>query len=180
VYPSTLFGDALAEVERVATSAVHALGLRDGVAYPQLLVTDRGDVLVVEAAARIPAGQMVEIPRYGIGVDLVEVAVLQALGEPVPAALIAPQFQQPVAIRFLTAEPGPLPTGTVRSVGPLDKARAFKGVERVETWIQPGETIRPVQTDGDRRGYVIALGETNVEALERAEAAAGLIDVLTE
>ena len=41
------------------------------------------------------------------------------------------------------------------------------------------ETIRPVQTDGDRRGYVIALGGTNLEALERAEAAASLIDVLT-
>jgi hypothetical protein len=53
-------------------------------------------------------------------------------------------------------------------------------VERVDTWIQPGETIRPVQTDGDRRGYVIAVGETNLEALERAEAAARLIDVLTE
>jgi biotin carboxylase len=180
VYPSTLFGDTLAEVERVATSAVHALGLRDGIAYPQLLVTEAGDVLVVEVAARIPAGQMVEVPRYGVGVDLVEVAVLQALGEPVPDDLIAPKFQQPLAIRFLTADPGPLPTGVVRSVGPLDKARAFKGVARVETWIQPGETIRPVQTDGDRRGYVIALGETNVEALERAEAAAGLIDVLTE
>jgi len=37
-----------------------------------------------------------------------------------------------------------------------------------------------VQTDGDRRGYVIARGGTNLEALERAEAAASLIDVLTE
>jgi hypothetical protein len=73
-----------------------------------------------------------------------------------------------------------LPTGEVRSVGPLDKALAFPGVDRVETWIEVGETIRPVQTDGDRRGYVIARGSTNLEALERAEAAAGLIDVLTD
>jgi hypothetical protein len=65
-------------------------------------------------------------------------------------------------------------------VGPLDKALAFPGVERIDTWIQPGETIRAVQTDGDRRGYVIARGATNLEALERAEAAASLIDVLTE
>jgi hypothetical protein len=137
-------------------------------------------VRVVEIAARIPGGQMVEVPRYGVGVDLVEVAVLQALGEPVPDDLLAPRFQQPSAIRFLTAEPGPLPTGVVQSVGPLDKALAFPGVDRVETWIEPGETIRPVQTDGDRRGYVIARGTTNLEALERAEAAARLIDVLAE
>ena len=179
LYPSTLFGDALAEVERVALAAVHAIGLRNGIAYPQLLVSEGNEARVVEIAARIPGGQMVEVPRYGVGIDLVEVAVKQALGEPVPDELVTPRFQQPFAIRFLTAEPGPLPTGVVESVGPLDKALAFPGVERAETWIEPGETIRPVQTDADRRGYVIALGSTNLEALERAEAAASLIDVLT-
>jgi biotin carboxylase len=178
LYPSTLYGDALAEVERVALAAVHAIGLRNGIAYPQLLVSPDG-VRVVEIAARIPGGQMVEVPRYGVGIDLVEVAVRQALGEPVPDELVTPSFQQPFAIRFLTAEPGPLPTGEVQSLGPLDKALAFPGVDRVETWIEVGETIRPVQTDGDRRGYVIARGSTNLEALDRAEAAASLIDVLT-
>jgi biotin carboxylase len=180
LYPSTLFGDALAEVERLAVAAVHAIGLRNGIAYPQLLLSPDGTVRVVEIAARIPGGQMVEVPRYGVGVDLVEIAVRQALGEPVPDELVEPRFQQPLAIRFLTAEPGPLPTGVVREVGTLERARAFPGVERVETWIEPGETIRPVQTDGDRRGYVIAQGGTNLEALERADAAAGLIDVLTK
>ncbi len=181
VYPSNLYGDALEEVERVAIAAVRAIGLRDGIAYPQLLVLpDANEVLVVEIAARIPAGQMDEVPRIGVGIDLVDVALLQALGEPVPDELVTPQHQQPLAIRFLTAEPGPLPTGVVRSVGPLDKALAFPGVERVDTWIEPGETIRPVQTDGDRRGYVIARGATNLDALERAEAAASLIDVITQ
>ena len=180
VYPSTLFGDALAEVERVALAAVHAIGLRNGIAYPQLLVSEGNVARIVEIAARIPGGQMVEVPRYGVGIDLVEVAVKQALGEPVSDELVTPHYQQPFAIRFLTAAPGPLPTGVVQSVGPLDKALAFPGIDRAETWIEPGETIRPVQTDGDRRGYVIARGGTNLEALERAEAAASLIDVLTE
>jgi biotin carboxylase len=179
LYPSTLFGDALAEVERVAVAAVHAIGLRNGIAYPQLLVGVGNEVRVVEIAARIPGGQMVEVPRYGVGIDLVEVAVKQALGEPVSDELVTPRFQQPSAIHFLTADPGPLPTGVVQSVGPLDKALAFPGVDRAETWIEVGETIRPVQTDGDRRGYVIAQGATNLEALERAQAAASLIDVLT-
>jgi biotin carboxylase len=136
------------------------------------------EVHVVEIAARIPGGQMVEVPRYGVGIDLVEIALKQALGEEITDEDLTPRFQQPLAIRFLTAAPGPLPTGVVGSVGPLDKALAFPGVERVETWIEPGETIRPVQIDGDRRGYVLARGATNLEAYERAEAAASLIDVL--
>jgi biotin carboxylase len=179
VYPTTLFGDVLAEVERVAAAAVHAIGLRSGIAYPQLLVSG-SDVRVVEIAARIPAGQMDEVPRIGVGIDLLEVALQQALGEPVPDELVTPRFQQPLAIRFLTAAPGPLPAGVVQSVGSLERARAFPGVVRADAWITVGETIRPVQTDGDRRGYVIARGETNLEALERAEAAAGLIDVLVK
>jgi hypothetical protein len=46
-----------------------------------------------------------------------------------------------------------------------------------DLYLQDGETIRPVQVDGDRRGFVIALGATNLDAVERAEAAAKLLDV---
>ena len=45
---------------------------------------------------------------------------------------------------------------------------------QADSYIVEGETIRPVRLDGDRRGYVIATGDTNLEALERAEAAARL------
>jgi biotin carboxylase len=179
VYPSTFFGDVLEEVERVAVAAVRALGLSDGIAYPQLLVTREG-VKVVEVAARIPGGQMGEVPRVGTGVDLVEVALRQALGLEVREELLRPRFQQPFAISFLTAQPGVLPTGKVRRVEGVARAEAFPGVVRVETYIQPGETIRPVQVDGDRRGYVIALGDTNLDALERAQAASRLVDVEVE
>jgi biotin carboxylase len=179
VYPATIFGDVLEEAERVAVHAVHALELRDGIAFPQLLVADNR-VLVIEVAARIPGGQMADLAHHAVGVDLVEIALRQALGEPVPDELVLPRFTQPLAIRFLTAAPGPLPTGKVVSVGTLDKVLAFPGVVQADVFLQQGETIRPVRLDGDRRGYVIAVADTNVEALERAEAAARLVDVVVE
>jgi len=177
VYPSTLFGDALAEVERVGRSTVHALGLRDGIAYPQVIWGDDGVARLIEVAARIPAGQMDSVARYGVGVDLVEIALRQALGQPVPDELVQPERQQPMAISFLTAAPGPLPTGKLVSVSGLDKVLAFPGVVEADLYFQEGETIRPLRVDGDRRGYVIALGATNLDAVERAEAAARLLDV---
>jgi len=177
VYPSTLFGDALAEVERVGRSTVHALGLRDGIAYPQVIWGDDGVARLIEVAARIPAGQMDSVARYGVGVDLVEIALRQALGHPVPDELVQPERQQPMAISFLTAAPGPLPTGKLVSVSGLDKVLAFPGVVEADLYFQEGETIRPLRVDGDRRGYVIALGATNLDAVERAEAAARLLDV---
>jgi biotin carboxylase len=177
VYPSTLFGDALEEVERVGRATVHALGLRDGIAYPQVIWGDDGAARLIEIAARIPAGQMDLVARYGVGVDLVEIALRQALGHPVPDELLEPERQQPMAISFLTAQPGPLPTGKLVRVGGLEKVLAFPGVVEADLFLQEGETIRPVQVDGDRRGYVIALGSTNLQAVERAEAAARLLDV---
>jgi biotin carboxylase len=177
VYPSTLFGDALAEVERVGRATVHALGLRDGIAYPQVIWGDDGVARLIEVAARIPAGQMDSVAHYGVGVDLIEIALRQAIGEEVPDELVEPKKQQPMAISFLTAEPGPLPTGKLVDVSGLDKVLAFPGVVEADLYLQEGETIRPVKVDGDRRGYVIAVGATNLDAVERAEAAARLLDV---
>ena len=180
VYPATLFGERLAEAERIAARTASALGLETGIAFPQLIAAPDGRIVVVECAARIPGGQMADLVHFAVGVDLVEVQLRIALGDELPDELVLPRFSQPLAIRFLTAQPGPLPTGRVLRVGPLDKVLAFPGVVQAETYLQAGETIRPVRLDGDRRGYVIAVGETSLEALERAEAAARLLDVEVE
>jgi biotin carboxylase len=180
VYPATTYGEQLDQSERVAVHTVHALGLRTGIAFPQLIAAPGGRVIVVECAARIPGGQMADLVRFATGVDLVEVQIKMALGEDLPDELVKARFKQPLAIRFLTAEPGPLPTGRVKRIGSLDKVLAFPGVVQADVYLQVGETIRPVRLDGDRRGYVIATADTNLEALDRAEAAARLLDVEVE
>jgi biotin carboxylase len=180
VYPASIYGDTLAEAERVAAAAVRALGLRDGIAFPQLIVSGDGELGVVEVAARIPGGQMADLVRHAVGVDLVEIAIRQALGEDVPDDVALPQLTQPLVIRFFTAQPGPLPTGKVVRVDGLERVLAAAGVVQAETYLQLGETIRPVRLDGDRRGYVIAVGDTSLEARERAEAAAKLLEVEVE
>ncbi len=178
-YPSRLFGDSFEEAERVALRAVRTLGLRDGIAFPQLIVGD-GKALVVEVAARIPGGQMADLAFHALGIDLVEIALRQALGEDAPDELVVPKISRPTAIRFLTAHPGPLPVGTVRKIGGLERVLAAPGVVQADVFLQVGEEIRPVRLDGDRRGYVIATGDTNVQALEHAESAARLLYVETE
>jgi biotin carboxylase len=180
VYPATTFGAQLEESERVAVHTVHALGLHNAIAFPQLIAVPDGTVQVVECAARIPGGQMADLVRFAVGVDLVDVQIRMALGEELPDELVHAKFKQPLAIRFFTAEPGPLPTGRVKRIGPLDKVLAFPGVVQADVYLQVGETIRPVRLDGDRRGYVIATADTNLEALDRAEAAARLLDVEVE
>jgi biotin carboxylase len=180
VYPPTIPPEQLSASEQIAARTVHALGLRTGIAFPQLIAAPDGRVVVVECAARIPGGPMADLVRWAVGVDLVEVQLRMALGDELPDELVKPRFAQPLAVRFFTASPGPLPTGVVRRIGPLDKVLAFPGVVQADVYLQVGETIRPVRLDGDRRGYVIATGDTNLVALERAEAAATLLDVEVE
>ena len=177
VYPPSIPPEQLDLAEQVAVDAVRALGLRDAIAFPQLIASPDGSVAVVEVAARIPGGQMADLVRHAVGVDLVDVALRQALGEDVPDEIALPRFTQPLAIRFFTAEPGPLPTGRVTRIGALDAVLASDGVVQADTYLQLGETIRPVRRDGDRRGYVIATADTPEEALARAETAATRLDV---
>jgi biotin carboxylase len=172
VYPPSIPPDQLRLAEQVAVDAVRALGLQDAIAFPQLIASPDGGVAVVEVAARIPGGQMADLVRHAVGVDLVDVALRQALGENVPDDVALPRFTQPLAIRFFTAQPGPLPTGRVTRIGSLDAVLASEGVVQADTYLQLGETIRPVRRDGDRRGYVIATADTPEEALRRAEVAA--------
>jgi len=180
VYPASIHSDQLDRAERTAERSVAALGLVNGIAFPQLIASDDGSVSVVEVAARIPGGQMADLVRHAVGVDLVDVALRFALGEQVPDDVALPRFSQPLAIRFFTAAPGPLPTGRVLRIGSLDPVLAADGVVQAESYLAEGETIRPVRLDGDRRGYVIATAATSIEALERAERAAELLEVEVE
>ena len=115
-------------------------------------------VRVVEVAARIPGGQMADLVRHAVGVDLVEVALRQALGEPSPrrarAAAVPAAARDPLPDRRARARCRP---GRSTRIGSLEPVLACPGVVQADTYLQVGETIRPVRLDGDRRGYVIAV-----------------------
>jgi biotin carboxylase len=177
VHPATIFGDSLEEAERVGSAAIHAVGLHDGLALVDLLALDDGRVLALGVKAGLPGGHAAVLARRAVGVDLVEVALRQAVGTDVSDELVTPDFRRPLAVRSLTASPGHLPTGRVRRVGGLERVRAMPGVVEAEVLLEEGETIRPVRAAADRRGHVAAVGETSLEALERAEAAAAAIEV---
>ena len=144
---------------------MRALGLRDAIAFPQLIASPDGGVAVVEVAARIPGGQMADLVRHAVGVDLVEVALRQALGEDVPDEVALPASRSRSRSVSSPPSPGRCRPASVIRIGSLDAVLASEGVVQADTYLQVGETIRPVRRDGDRRGYVIAVADTPEEAL---------------
>lgn len=179
VYPAATYGLALDETERIALRALAAIGLRTGVAFVELVATAEGRIVVIGCAPIALGGPLEELVRIATGVNTIDVELRGAVGEPFPEEVGSPRLTQPVAIRFLTAQPGPLPAGRVQRVGTLDKVRAFPGVVEAVLDVHAGETIHPVRTAADRRGYVIAVADTNLDALDRAEAASRLVDIDT-
>jgi biotin carboxylase len=74
LYPSSLAAEVLERARELAFAAVRTLGLRDGIAFPQLIAAG-DDVRLVEIAARIAAGQMADLVRFGTGIELFDVAI---------------------------------------------------------------------------------------------------------
>jgi biotin carboxylase len=178
MYPSSLDHAVLDRVRDVAFDAVRELGLRDGIAFPQLIASG-DDVRLVEIAARIAAGQMADLVRFGTGIELFDVAIAQALGRLVRDELVTPTARRPIAIRFLTASPGVLPLGAVSAIDGLDQVRSSRGVLAAGLYFGAGATITPVQVDADRRGYVVATAATAEDALALADEAARKLVVHT-
>jgi biotin carboxylase len=178
VAPPALAPDALHAVREAAERAIHAIGLRDGVAYPQIIASPQGP-RVVEIAARIPGGHMREVAWWVSGIDLVEFAIRQALGEADP--LGACRRIEPVpalSVRFVTAlDVAGAPGRLVRAVHGVQAAQGAPGVRLARVHLAPGQPLPALHSSAARFGAVAAVGATRDEARARSQAAAALLRV---
>ena len=155
--PSSLPTHAQAELIRVASATLAALGVENACVHFEARWTDRGAV-PIEANLRLGGAEVYDFNRAAYGVDLVEGGVRIALGLPVPTiAPVAGCFLRSTAV--ITPCSGVLgditiPQNLDRHAG-FSEAVFFRGV---------GEQIR-VPPDGfDYIGWMTARGATRVEA----------------
>lgn len=161
----------------VARAAAKALGVRNGPTYTQIRVGADGPK-VVEVAARLGGGHDAELCRAAVGVDLNDLAVSFALGEPPAASGSEPQALPSVGgacVLFLVA-----PEGVLRAVEGVEAAEAVEGVEWVRTYRRPGWRFGPLRRGADRAGAVLAVGADRDDALGRARRAAQALRFLVD
>jgi biotin carboxylase len=143
------------EAAVTAARAARALGISEGPTVTQLLVGG-GRPRVLELSARIGGGHEPELCNAAVGVDLHELALSAALGEPVSAKQLRTKRRAGGAcVRFLD--------GTCSPDG-MAEAESLPGIE----WVR-------VHGGTDRAGAVLATGGSPAEALERATRAAECI-----
>jgi biotin carboxylase len=180
VAPADVPAAGLREIERVARASIAAIGMRDGIAYPQIIF-DGERAWLVEIAARIPGGFMREVALYQSGIDLVEVAVRQALGMPCDIASMQSIAPSPaVAVDFITCLDVADVMGKISRVEGLAEARQQQGVQSVFFGLEAGCRIPELDSSGARFGAVIATGCDRAEACWRAAQAKSLIQFIAE
>ena len=157
-------------VVEAARAAVAALGIENGTSYTQIRLGPDGRAYVVEVAARLGGGHDAELCRAAIGVDLNDLAVSFALGDPIEPRGSEPQLLPSVngaCVVFLVA-----PEGVLIETEGLEEAAAVDGVEWVRLYRGRGWRFPPLRRGADRAGAVLATGRDREQALERAHRAA--------
>ena len=169
--PSRVGAEAEAAIYQACERAIRAVGLRDGIAYPQVLWTPVGPK-VLEIAVRIPGGHMADVAMHASGIDMVEFTIRQALGEPDPlAACRRHPRQKALSVRFVTSLDVPETEHPITSIHGLDDAAQKPGVAWVRCNLQPGARVPALAHSGGRFGAVLAFADTSAQAGARAMAA---------
>ena len=109
------------------------------------------------------------------GVDLVAVAIRLALVETPTAEELVPRCARAVAQRHLFPAPG-----RVIAVEGAAEAAGGEGIALLEVRVRPGQRVWPMTSHVTRGGVVIAVGDTRQQAVERAEAAAARVRIITQ
>ncbi len=169
-WPSSLGESELERTIGIAGRAVAALGIEQGPSYVQVIVGERGPLLI-ELAARLGGGHEAELVEAALGIELNDLALAAALGESIdPRALAAQSLVGGACTSFLVA-----PEGELVAVHGAGEASALEGVKRVRIYREPGYVFSPFRSRSDRAGAILTLGRDREQAVERAREASDLI-----
>lgn len=155
-------------LQRVAT----ALDAPSGPLSAGMIAVD-GKLLVTDVClAPGEAAFCGDLIRLASGYDYLGACARAVAGLPVEEP---PAARQGAAVAWIPAHAGVV-TGTEGCA----KAREAEGVVEVVVTLTPGVELRHAtdESSRDRTGYVVATGEDGAQALARATAAAGVIEIL--
>ncbi len=142
-------------IAETAAAGARALGLREGPIHAELRVDDAGPWLI-ELAARSIGGLCSRTLRFGTGLSLEEMILMNALGTDVAAL---ERERQPAGVMMI-----PIPrAGVLRQVRGLDETRRIPGIVEVTITIALGSPLVPLPEGSSYLGFIFARGPSPVE-----------------
>ena len=147
--PSRLSENAILEIKKLAADAVKAVGIQNGPAHVEIMLTKNGPKMI-ELGARLGGDCITtHLTPLSTGVDMVQAVIEIACGT---TPDIQPKQSLASAISFISAETN----GTISDISGIENARAIKGVTEVSITKKIGDTAGDIRSSNDRIGFVIA------------------------
>ena len=157
--------DLKPEVEEKARNcvekAIKALGVNFGSVNMDMLITEDGKVYIIDIGARM-GGNMIGpcVIPYGTGVDYMAAMIQNAVGDSVDLSV---KDKIAVATRLLAFD-----GGVVKMLPDMKEVEKKYDVE-IYHHLEEGMKVNEYHTNLDGCGYIVAKGETQKEAVDKAE-----------
>ncbi len=167
--PSRLGEENLEKIRDLAKRAVKAVGIKNGPAHVEIILTKEGPKMV-ELGARMGGDCITtHLVPLSTGIDMIEAMIKISCGEKPD---IEPKFQKGSAIRYLSTG-----CGTITAIDGVEKAQLVDGVREISLVKKVGDTAGEIGSSTDRVGFVIAQADTAEKAVSTCEKALKQITV---
>ena len=170
--PSRLGAENVAKIEDLACRAVKAVGINDGPAHVEIMLTKDGPKMV-ELGARMGGDCITtHLVPLSTGIDMIKATIDICLGEEPD---IAPRFDKGSAIRFFN-----VPYGTITAIDGVEEAQKIPGVQEISFTKTVGEKAGEIGSSTDRAGFVIVQAESADAAAVGCETACNVVKFRVE
>lgn len=167
--PSRLGEDNVEKIRDLAKRAVKAIGIGNGPAHVEIMLTENGPKMI-ELGARMGGDNITtHLVPLSTGIDMVKATIQVALGEKPD---IEPKFEKGSAIRYLKEQ-----YGVISNIEGISIASRMEGVKQVTLVKGIGDISTEIGSSVDRIGFVITQGVTAVDAIKKCERAIDTISI---
>ena len=165
--PSMLKAKDLDKIRDLACRAVKAVGIVNGPAHVEIILTANGPRMV-ELGARMGGDCITtHLVPLSTGVDMIEATIRLSCNE-VPD--IERKFVKGSAIRYFKPR-----SGVIKAIYGVEEAKKIDGVREISFIKKIGDTVRNIESSSDRVGFVIAQADTPMEAVKICEEAVNTV-----
>lgn len=170
--PSRLAAEGLTKIRDLAGRAALAVGIENGPAHAEIMLTKDGPKMV-EIGARMGGDCITtHLVPLSTGVDMIRATIEIACGiEP----NLTPQWEKGAAIRYFD-----VPCGTITAINGVEEAKRIDGVKEIQFTKTVGDTVGEIGSSTDRVGFVIAQSEAADKAVAACEAAFARVNVIVK
>lgn len=159
-------------IKELAIQACKAVGIDQGPAHVEMMVTKRGPVMI-ELGARMGGDNITTaLVPLSTGIDMVKSTIDVALGN-LPD--IESRLHCGSAIRYIAAS-----EGVIKSITGIEEAKQIPGIRDVIMTKFVGEMSTSIHCSNDRIGSVISQAETAEKAVRACEEALAKIKIIVE